>query len=357
MATIVKGKNPRKPYTVRYQHESRQRERSFQTRREADGFIAKFEHDKRENSFVDPRKGTVLFTEYAGQWIDTLDVTERTRTIYRSVLRSKLADGVPIKGRTLAQVAGDVEGIKTMLAGMTCSASHKSNALNVITGTCNFGVQAGRISRHRLHDVKVRRDGMKAATIPDVSGKQLEALAAGLRPELALTVWLMLGCGLRISEALAVRLDGFSSDRTRLRVSEQVIRSRKCGPLKHRRAGDYRDVPVPAWLWAKVQDHVTRLGTDADGYLFSSPDGRRVAYATYLEHFKLHAGRAGLGDTFTCHDLRHLFASKLLTRGVPITDVSQWLGHADVRVTSAVYSHLLEPSWTRSLKALEELAA
>ncbi len=36
---------------------------------------------------------------------------------------------------------------------------------------------------------------------------QIEALAAGPRPDVQLTIWLMCGCGLRVSEALAVRKD------------------------------------------------------------------------------------------------------------------------------------------------------
>lgn len=47
MAKVIKGKNTGKPWTARYQHEGRQREKSFTTWREADDFVAKFEHDRR----------------------------------------------------------------------------------------------------------------------------------------------------------------------------------------------------------------------------------------------------------------------------------------------------------------------
>ncbi|MGC4114508.1 MAG: tyrosine-type recombinase/integrase [Myxococcales bacterium] len=42
---------------------------------------------------------------------------------------------------------------------------------------------------------------------------------------------------------------------------------------------------------------------------------------------------AGLRGKVTFHGLRHLFAVRLLTRGVPITVVSELLGHSDINLT------------------------
>jgi integrase len=36
------------------------------------------------------------------------------------------------------------------------------------------------------------------------------------------------------------------------------------------------------------------------------------------------------GDT-TFHDLRHAFASTALAEGVPISEVSRWLGHKSIK--------------------------
>ncbi len=43
--------------------------------------------------------------------------------------------------------------------------------------------------------------------------------------------------------------------------------------------------------------------------------------------------------------------------GVPLTDVSAWLGHRDVNVTYQTYSHLIPDAWERGRAALEALAA
>ncbi len=350
VATIIKGKNPVKPYTVRFRHDGSQRERSFRTRREAEDFRAKFDHDSREQSFIDPRAGSVAFAEYAATWIDGLDRSPNTKTAYRSVLASQVAPA--FTGRTLAQVASDREGVQLLICGMSAGTSRKSAALVVILGTVREAQRAGKLSRSRLEGLTVRKEAQAKADIIPATREQLETLASALLPDLSLTVWLMRGCGLRISEALAVRLDGFRDNghgRT-LRVSEQLGRDgHGYGPLKDRLVNEYRDVPVPAWLYAKVQDHVSTYGT-RDGYLF-----RQLSYSAYRARFVRGVKAAGLPATFTAHQLRHLFVSVLLDAGVPITDVATWAGHRDIRITHAVYGHLLPDSWARGREALERL--
>jgi integrase len=349
VAVIIKGKNPRKPYTVRYQHQGRQRERSFATQREAKDYLAEFERQSRLNLFVDPRAGSTPFTEYAERWIDNRDCAPGTRDSYRSALAKYIAPAV--NGRTLAQVSQDREVVESLLASLRDagrSPELRGRVVAVITGVLDAAVAAGRLPSHRLGGITVRRGVSEEATIIPATKQQLEALASGLRPELALTVWLMAGTGLRISECLAVRLDGFRDGGKVLRVREQVARQGGYGPLKDRRPGEFRDVPVPAWLWAEVKDHAKNYG--ADGYLFPA-----TSYSAYRHRFASAAAKAGLPKDFTAHQLRHMFASKLLTSGVPITDVSKWLGHRDFRVTHQTYSHLVPESWDRAREVLEHI--
>jgi len=345
MAVIVKGKNPRKPYTVRYQHQGRQRERSFTTQREAKDYLADFERQSRLNLFVDPRNGSAQFTEYAERWIDGLDRAPGTRESYRSTLAKHIAPAVA--GRTLAQVSQDREAVEAILAGMRdagLSATLRGRVVSIISGAMDAAVAAGRLPGHRIGGIKVRREVSHQATIIPATKDQLEALASGLGDSLGLTVWIMAGTGLRVSECLAVRLDGFRGSGKTLRVHEQVSRQGGYGPLKGRRPGEYRDVPVPAWLWAKVQDH------GADGYLFPG-----ATYSVYRHRFASAAAGAGLPDGFAVHQLRHLYASKLLTSGIPITDVSKWLGHRDINVTHQIYSHLVPESWDRAREVLDHI--
>jgi hypothetical protein len=95
-------------------------------------------------------------------------------------------------------------------------------------------------------------------------------------------------------------------------------------PLKHRKQGDYRDVPVPTWLWEMVKDLPNGpLSPGHDGRLFEP-------YVTVRRRFARAADTAGIPDGFTPHYLRHAYASALLGNRVPLGDVAERLGHQDV---------------------------
>lgn len=94
----------------------------------------------------------------------------------------------------------------------------------------------------------------------------------------------------------------FRDGGTVLRVCEQASRDgTKTRPLKHRKAGEYRDAPVPAYVWQMVRDL-------PDGYFFQA-DGKFPTYSSYRHGFNLHAGKAGIPRAFTPHSLRHVVSA------------------------------------------------
>jgi integrase len=62
---------------------------------------------------------------------------------------------------------------------------------------------------------------------------------------------------------------------------------------------------------------------------------------------------AGLPADTTLHDLRHTFASTALAEGVPISEVSRWLGHRSFRTTVDLYGQLVPEASGRARDALD----
>jgi site-specific recombinase XerC len=154
----------------------------------------------------------------------------------------------------------------------------------------------------------------------------------------------MYGCGLRIGEALADPLP-HKPDST-LPIREQVNPVAQLRPLKFRVAGQFRDIPLPAYVAEAIDKHIASHGTTPDGYLFQGRMHKLVIRRTYQEDFDRSAARAGLPPEFTPHSLRHCYASIALAKGIPITEVSRWLGHKSIAVTHETYGHLVPPHGT-----------
>jgi integrase len=86
MSVIVKGKNPNKPYTVRFWVDGKQKEKSFKTRKEASDFKIKTDHDVRAQIFIDDKLGKQIFSEAASIWLDRLSASDRSKDVYGSLL-------------------------------------------------------------------------------------------------------------------------------------------------------------------------------------------------------------------------------------------------------------------------------
>jgi integrase len=105
-----------------------------------------------------------------------------------------------------------------------------------------------------------------------------------------------------------VSREDFIESGTVLRVAWQASgNGGKREPLKHRLAGEYRDVPVPSWLWAMVRDMPDGPLILGNGRLFQH-------YGTIYFRFMHAAEAAGIADGFSPHSLRHAYASAMLAR-------------------------------------------
>jgi len=336
-------------WTVRW-WDGKQRERSFGTDWKAASVFSKtIEADKlnpekagppaAEAAVVQPvTLQPVTLEEYAQTWLAGRNDGYNTGRKYRSILKNHI---LPALGsRQLADVAADREGVQALLRSLTPPLA--ASVLIILRAMMTEAAEAGRIGTDRLHKLETGDAPPVKFTFP--SHEQLVTLAAGME-ELGSAIWIMRGCGVRPSEMFAVRGKpdypggpGFSGGK--LRVTEQRLGNSQYGPLKGRKPGDFRDVPVPGYVAEAV-------GEPGTGYLFS------VCAARFRERFRHARDAAGLPG-FRLHDLRHVFASVALSRGVPVPDVSRWLGHRSIETTYRIYSHFVPDSWDQARSVLDQ---
>ncbi|WP_229911420.1 tyrosine-type recombinase/integrase [Streptomyces aurantiogriseus] len=178
-----------------------------------------------------------------------------------------------------------------------------------------------------------------------------KALSAA-HEDLALEIVMMAGCGLRNGEARAVNINNIVADDV-YRVHEQIhSNTHKPAKLKHRKAGDFREVPLPRSVREAMERYEEKHGATKEGYLLRGPSGY---YTEPMERrrvqrlFKDLPAEDGVG----MYGFRHYFASNALGQGIPITDVAEWMGHKSIEETYRTYRHLMPGSITKAARILD----
>lgn len=332
------------PWTIRYRDAAgKQREETRTTNRtEAKQRAVQLTNITLEGGYA--KTTTIKFGEYARQVIATRDGTmsPNTRRRYLGVLDNHLNGLASMK---LADVAKDRDGVTRFLT-IDLPAKGLSRATieviyAIITSTLNEAVRSTKIDRHNIGSIKLP-PVMKEASFEVPTKDEVEKLAENMG-DLGLAVWLAYGCGLRLSEALGVKGSDFR-DGT-LTLARQVTSTTSTGPLKARKPGETRDIPVPSYIGKMIT---------TDGFLFQS-EGRFISET----HFNLmwRNARDSVKPGFRFHDLRHTYASYLLANGIDLPSVSRWLGHRDVSITARVYAHSLPKTSDKARELLDQMWA
>lgn len=116
------------------------------------------------------------------------------------------------------------------------------------------------------------------------------------------------------------------------------------------KSGRERRVPMTETLAAALKA-VRDLRHLKGGYVFGRRrDGGALSLYAVRERLDRAARKAGLRE-LRWHDLRHSFASQLVSAGVPIRQVQEWLGHSTIMMTMR-YSHLA-PGSGSAIRALD----
>lgn len=200
-----------------------------------------------------------------------------------------------------------------------------------------------------------------------LSVKEVRSVLGALRNPWRMAAELMYGSGLRVSEAMRLRVKDLDFDRGQI-----VLRATK--------GGRERVVPLPQSLESRLREAVEEArrihaqdlaaGTGrvslpralerkyqgaarAFPWFWVFPAGKHVrdSEGDWRRHhlhegsmqrlFKDSVRAAGIEKRATCHSLRHPFATYLLERGTDIRTVQELLGHGDVS-TTMIYLHVVQ---------------
>ena len=244
-----------------------------------------------------------------------------------------------IENVDLGTISGWVQQMSRAGLGPRSSARHLSAA----RGLCKFLMREGTLKADPTELAARPRFGRK---LPRALGEEemvtlIEApppdTLRGLRDRAMLS--LMYAAGLRVSELISLTLGDV--DRARGIVSA-------LGKGKKRRLVPLGEVALDhlaAYLQAREADalaRAARMGASprqVSQMLFPSPRGGKLTRQAFWKIVGRTARGAGLRGHVHPHQLRHSFATHLLSGGADLRSVQTLLGHANV-ATTEIYTHV-----------------
>jgi integrase len=366
---------PRWRYVVR---------RSDGTQTTKRGFLSeKAARDARRRVVEQIERGEVrhtkeTFEQYWARWIE-----RRRPYLEANTWRAYDVDGrlrllpalgpVPLGRIGVEDVRGLVAKLAEQVAAEEVAAKTVNNTLGTLVVCLNSALEDGLIATNpamrveRLPAAHIEREYLRLREIP----LYLDSCADVYRP----LAELLIGTGMRISEALALRVGDVELEPTGGLVT--VYRSHKREAIGSTKSDRFRSVEIGPALARVLADQLARRaeldgGSNPKAALFVMP----VRERHYGRGRWASAGAPGPLDRTTVsrewhkqaladaelrdmplHSLRHTAAAAWLAAGNSLTYVQRQLGHSDIATTERYYGHLERHVLAAGAVATEEAIA
>jgi integrase len=363
--------------------QGKQRSKTFRTKKDASVFLAQIETQKSRGEYISPHAGRVRFADHAQRWMDAKNTeattTARDESIMRNHVLPKWGDWQLAKidhlsvQEWLTALGRDRSATlaiqcQRLLSGVLRSAVHN----RLIAFNPAEGVRLPSLRKRDTDERIIDRDTLRSRLLPAVPDFYRAVVATAA------------GTGLRWGEVAGLCPDALDLEGRTLRVVRTVIEVNGHTEFKafpKTRAGR-RTIPLPAWLVTILRQHlaawpplngatvftntvggplrrtlfrsrvwkpslvragllgsVTELDTGAFQGEWTDATGTTLVkeFDTHDQAVKLVAKHAQGGLRF--HDLRHSYATWLVSDGVPINTVQRVMGHEKVTTTLQLYTH------------------
>ena len=175
-------------------------------------------------------------------------------------------------------------------------------------------------------------DVLSVEEIEDMLASVYTSTWQGLRDKAILET--LYGCGLRVSEAVGLKISGLYLDE---------------GFIKVRGKGDKeRLVPIGEPASDAIMNYMEYRPVPADqasdDILFLNRFGKALSRVSMFKMVKKQALIAGIRKSISPHTFRHSFATHLIENGADLRIVQEMLGHESI-LTTEIYTHIDSSTW------------
>lgn len=376
----------------------RQRAKTFATRKLASAFLAEVESATNRGSYIDPNGGKTTFGPYASAWLAARNnektTTERAASLMRTHIMPRWGD-MPIGRISHSLMQAWVTEMSARLAPASVIKCFRLTAAVFASAIRDRLIAVSPCDGVALPSLR-RTDELEfVITRSDFTGKLLPVVPARYQALVALAA----GTGLRWGECVGLCLDAVDFGTKTVSVVRTAIEidgAVSLKPYPKSRAGR-RVVPLPGFAVLALKVHVEAFPPGPDGQIFTNSAGGPVRRPVFRSHVwrpslvragflgsltKLGDGTyravwtdkndnsrvetvddektgvaliaGGSGPSLRFHDLRHSYATWLVSAGVPINEVAKVMGHGQTSTTLNRYTHVLPDANTRIRNTLDD---
>lgn len=324
---------------------------------------ARLDELKREYSTPDhqlskAKASSPLFADFLWDWLKTTAPTIERTTYhsYESIISARLDPFFRERNLRLCDVEPrHIRALHESIFKDSCNANTVIHYHAVVRKALQYAVKNELIPDNAADKVDRPKKGKYLASF--YSKDELAALFEATKDDsMSVVIQLAAYYGLRRSEVLGIRWSAVDFERGTISINHKVTESTVDGRHqlyaedKLKTKSSFRTLPLipavrdlllaqrekQAHYWAMFKksyctEYLDYICVDEMGQLF------RPNYVT--DHFKLLLNRHSLRP-IRFHDLRNSCASLLLSQGIPMKQIQDWLGHSTFATTADIYSHL-----------------
>jgi len=239
--------------------------------------------------------------------------------------------------------------VSSYLAGRLDTLSSRSQArvLTSIRTFFSFMMEEGRCDENPCELIDTPKPQRKLPVVLSVEevGRMISSVdltdPLGHRNKAILEV--MYGCGLRVSEAVSIRVTDIFADEQFIRVigkgdKQRLVPIGECALSAIRYYMPDRQ---------RILDSCKTAMKDTD-VLFLNRRGKPMTRVMVFNIVREAASRAGIAKDISPHTLRHSFATHLIENGADLRAVQQMLGHESI-MTTEIYTHVETSKWQKTI--------
>lgn len=156
-------------------------------------------------------------------------------------------------------------------------------------------------------------------------------------------------CGLRIGEIIGLTWDNIDFKNNIIKVTKQwkLVNDNNYNFGSLKSSNSYRNIPMSTQTIKALKEYKATNTTDIYNrvFLYNNTNSLSVNLKTYFK---------SRGLDITIHELRHTYATMLISNGVDFKTAAQLLGH-DIKETMRTYSHVNDDMIKRATNIIENI--